>query len=87
MDTVSLLTLNVCLFKEGDIRIARLPSTQVSRRCATITSIKKTKDTTLDLLHFSGKIEVIKNNRLLRVENDRIHFLFEEITKGEMTWH
>ena len=48
---------------------------------------QKTKDTTLDLLYFSGKIEVINKNRLLRVENGRIHFLFEEITEGEMTWH
>ena len=45
------------------------------------------KDTTLDLLYFTGKQDIIKNNRLLRVENDRIHFLFEEITKGEIKWH
>ena len=48
---------------------------------------QKTKDTTLDLLHFTGQIEVIEQNRLLWLENDRIHFKFEEITLGEMTWH
>ena len=47
---------------------------------------QKTKDTTLDLLHFTGNEDSIKNNRLLRIENDRIHFLFEEITLEEMKW-
>jgi hypothetical protein len=45
------------------------------------------KDTTLDLLHYTGGQEILKRNRLLRVENDRIHFLFEEITTGEIKWH
>ena len=46
------------------------------------------KDTTLDLLFFTGKQEILTNNRLLRVENDRIHFLFEEITDNkELKWH
>ena len=45
------------------------------------------KDTTLDLLHFTGKQEILTKNRLLRVENGRIHFKFEEVTKGEMQWH
>ena len=47
---------------------------------------QKNKDTTLDLLHFTGDEDSIKNNRLLRVENDRIHFLFEEITLKELKW-
>jgi hypothetical protein len=47
---------------------------------------QKTKDTTLDLLHFTGNEDSIKNNRLLRIENDRIHFKFEEITLEEMKW-
>ena len=47
---------------------------------------QKNKDTTLDLLHFTGNEDSIKNNRLLRIENDRIHFLFEEITLEEMKW-
>ena len=32
------------------------------------------KDTTLDLLHFTGSEDIIKNNRLLWIEDDRIHF-------------
>ena len=47
---------------------------------------QKNKDTTLDLLHFNGNEDSIKNNRLLRIENERIHFLFEEITLEEMKW-
>jgi hypothetical protein len=47
---------------------------------------QKNKDTTLDLLHFTGNEDSIKNNRLLRIENDRIHFLFEEITLKELKW-
>ena len=47
---------------------------------------QKNKDTTLDLLHFTGNEDSIKNNRLLRIENGRIHFLFEEITLEEMKW-
>jgi hypothetical protein len=45
------------------------------------------KDTTLDLLHYTGKEEILIQNRLLYVENDRIHFKFEEVTTGEMQWH
>tara|TARA_X000001316_G_C922053_1_gene36828 strand:+ start:1484 stop:1894 length:411 start_codon:yes stop_codon:yes gene_type:complete len=45
------------------------------------------KDTTLDLLNFTGKQDILTKNRLLRVENGRIHFLFEEITKEELKWH
>ena len=44
------------------------------------------KDTTLDLLFFTGKQEILTNNRLLQVKNDRIHFLFEEITNKELKW-
>ena len=48
----------------------------------------RTKDTTLDLLYFTGKQEIIENNRLLWIENDRIHFKFEEITSlKELEWH
>lgn len=47
---------------------------------------QKNKDTTLDLLHFTGNEDSIKNNRLLRIEDGRIHFLFEEITLEEMKW-
>ena len=45
------------------------------------------KDTTLDLLHYTGKEDILIKNRLLWVENDRIHFKFEEVTNGEMLWH
>ena len=47
---------------------------------------QKDKDTTLDLFHFHGREDIIKKNRLLWIENDRIHFKFEEITLGEMKW-
>lgn len=47
---------------------------------------QKNKDTTLDLLHFTGNEDSIKNNRLLRIEDGRIHFLFEEITIKEIKW-
>jgi hypothetical protein len=45
------------------------------------------KDTTLDFLHYTGKEDIITNNRLLWVENGRIHFIFEEVTNGELEWH
>ena len=46
------------------------------------------KDTTLDLLFFTGKQDILTNNRLLQVKNGRIHFLFEEITANkELKWH
>ena len=47
---------------------------------------QKNKDTTLDLFHFHGKEDIIEKNRLLWIEDDRIHFKFEEITLGEMKW-
>ena len=45
------------------------------------------KDTTLDLLFYTGKQEILTQNRLLHVENGRIHFKFEEVTKEKMQWH
>jgi len=45
------------------------------------------KDTTLDFLHYTGKEDIITNNRLLWIEDDRIHFKFEEVTNGELEWH
>ena len=47
---------------------------------------QNTKDTTLDLFLFTGNQDIIESNRLLWIEGDSIHFKFEEITKGEMTW-
>ena len=47
---------------------------------------QNSKDTTLDLFHFYGKEDIIEKNRLLWIEDDRIHFKFEEITLGEMKW-
>jgi hypothetical protein len=47
---------------------------------------QNTKDTTLDLFLFTGNQDIIESNRLLWIEDDSIHFKFEEITKGEMTW-
>jgi hypothetical protein len=44
------------------------------------------KDTTLDLLHFTGSEDIIKNNRLLWIEDGRIHFKFEEITLKDLKW-
>ena len=45
------------------------------------------KDTTLDLLVYTGKQDILTQNRLLHVENGRIHFKFEEVTKEKMQWH
>jgi len=46
------------------------------------------KDTTLDLLFFTGKQDILTKNRLLKVKDGRIHFLFEEITDNkELKWH
>ena len=45
------------------------------------------RDTTLDFLHYTGKEDIITNNRLLWIEDDRIHFKFEEVTNGELEWH
>jgi len=47
---------------------------------------QNTKDTTLDLFLFTGNQDIIESNRLLWIEEDSIHFKFEEITKGEMKW-
>jgi len=47
---------------------------------------QNTKDTTLDLFLFTGNQDIIENNRLLWIEDDSIHFKFEEINKGEMKW-
>ena len=47
---------------------------------------QNTKDTTLDLFLFTGNQDIIENNRLLWIEEDSIHFKFEEITKGEIKW-
>lgn len=47
---------------------------------------QNTKDTTLDLFLFTGNQDIIESNRLLWIEDNSIHFKFEEITKGEMTW-
>lgn len=41
------------------------------------------KDTTLDLLHSPVSHSLINKNRLLRIDNGKIHFLFEEDT-GEI---
>jgi hypothetical protein len=47
---------------------------------------QNTKDTTLDLFLFTGNQDIIENNRLLWIEEDSIHFKFEEINKGEIKW-
>lgn len=47
---------------------------------------QNSKDTTLDLFLFTGNQDIIENNRLLWIEEDSIHFKFEEINKGEMKW-
>jgi len=36
---------------------------------------------TLDLLHLPVELDLITENRLLTVEDDGIHFLYEEVTK------
>ena len=46
------------------------------------------KDTTLDLIYFTGNQDIINQNRLLSIEDDRIHFKFEEIKNlKELEWH
>ena len=37
--------------------------------------------TTLDVLHLPVPLETITQNRLLRLEEDDIHFLYEEVTQ------
>ena len=46
------------------------------------------KNTTLDLMHYTGNENIINQNRLLWIENDRVHFKFEEIKNlKELKWH
>ena len=46
------------------------------------------KNTTLDLMHYTGNEDIINQNRLLRIENERVHFKFEEIKNlKELKWH
>ena len=46
------------------------------------------KNTTLDLMHYTGNEDIINQNRLLWIEDDRIHFKFEEINNlKELKWH
>jgi hypothetical protein len=40
-----------------------------------------TKKLTLDLLHSPVSLDLIKDNKLLRIEDDNIHFIYEEVTK------
>ena len=44
-----------------------------------INSYYKSKKTTLDLNHIPMGEDIIKQNRLLKIENDTVHFRFEEI--------
>ena len=47
----------------------------------------RTKDTTLDLIMYPLSEDIITNNRLLWIEDDKIHFKFEEITDNkELKW-
>ena len=47
----------------------------------------RTKDTTLDLIMYPLDESIIENNRLLWIEDDKIHFKFEEITDlKELEW-
>jgi hypothetical protein len=43
-----------------------------------------TKDTTLELLHSPLSENTIKSNRLLRIENERVHFLFEKSSRRKI---
>ena len=45
-----------------------------------INSYYKSKKTTIDLNHLPMGEDIIKQNRLLKLENDTVHFRFEEIT-------
>ena len=46
------------------------------------------KDTTLDLFHYTGEEDILNQNRLLWIKDDRIHFKFEEIKNlKELEWH
>ena len=45
------------------------------------------RNTTLDLMHYTGNEDIINQNRLLWIEDDKIHFKFEEITDlKELKW-
>ncbi len=43
-----------------------------------------TQQTTLDLLHLPVDLDLIKNNRLLRVDEQYVHFLYEEVTSENL---
>ena len=39
-------------------------------------------------MHYTGNEDIINQNRLLRIENERVHFKFEEIKNlKELKWH
>jgi hypothetical protein len=46
-----------------------------------------TGDTTLDLFHSPVEQTTINSNRLLKVIDGRVHFLYEEVPKENNTWH
>lgn len=47
-----------------------------------------TNDSSLDLLHSPMNEDAIKQNRLLRIKDGRVHFLYEEDTKRRnKIWH
>ena len=70
------------VFRQRDCAVCRY------RIAAQSVPLQYYKDTTLDLLHYNGKQEIINNNRLLWIEDDKIHFKFEEITSlKELEWH
>jgi hypothetical protein len=51
-------------------------------------SYRVTGDTTLDLFHSPVDQDNIKQNRLLRIKDDRIHFYYEEdINRRNKLWH
>ena len=42
---------------------------------------EKTKDTTLEILHLPVSLDIINNNRLLRIKDEVVHFKFEDNAK------
>ena len=42
---------------------------------------KQTGETTLELIHLPVNTSIVNRNRLLRVENGLVHFLFEDNAK------
>lgn len=44
------------------------------------------RKTTLDLSHTNMSKDAINNNRLLRIEGNDIHFLYEDYTKEKIKW-